>query len=77
MDGMFLNVLQILFISKNLHTCLIFSFMQNWKDNYITEEDLDDAIEEALNTRVDYNFALQPDGSKITPESKKAAQSET
>lgn len=51
--------------------------MQNWKDNYITEEDLDNAIEEALNTRVDYNFALQPDGSKIKPESKKTAQSET
>lgn len=37
---------------------------KEWSENYITEENLDDAIEELLDTRADHEFALHVDGSK-------------
>lgn len=32
----------------------------------MTEENIDDIIEELMNSRVDYDFALNPDGSTTT-----------
>ncbi|XP_060563135.1 small ribosomal subunit protein mS26-like [Ruditapes philippinarum] len=39
---------------------------KDWKDNYVTEKNMDDALEELLNSRVHYDFALNPDGTKTT-----------
>ncbi|XP_045190321.1 probable 28S ribosomal protein S26, mitochondrial [Mercenaria mercenaria] len=36
---------------------------KDWKENFITEENLDDALEEMLNSRSDYEFALNHDGT--------------
>lgn len=39
---------------------------QEWHENYITEENIDDAVEELLDTRADHEFALSVDGSKTS-----------
>lgn len=50
--------------------------VQTWKESYVTLENLDDVVEEVLNTRTNYEFSLNPDGSVMTEE-EKVEQSKT
>ena len=49
-----------------LYACIEFVILQNESYNFITFDNLDEKIQEAIQNEVNYNFALTHSGKKIT-----------